>query len=122
MQEELDRRLGGLEFDFVAACGAHPEAIIPEQRIEAHPWRKPAPGMLLAAAAALRIDMGNSVFVGDQVTDVQAAMSAHVGRAVHVLTGHGPRNRDDVARIAAVAPDKVLLAVDLRDVPALLEW
>ena len=121
VQDEVTRRLGGLQFDFVAACGAHPEAVVPEQRVAAHPWRKPAPGMLLAAAAALRLDLGASVFVGDQVTDVQAALAAGVGRTVHVMTGHGRDHREAVLEVMR-SSSGVMPASDLRDAAALLGW
>ncbi len=50
--------------------------------------RKPAPGMILEAAAAHRIDLARSVFVGDTKTDAQAARAAGVGAFVLVTTGH----------------------------------
>lgn len=56
-------------------------------------WRKPAPGMLLQAAKDLDIDLAASLMVGDMPGDLQAAEAAGVGRAVHVLTGHGADQR-----------------------------
>ncbi|MBI3763220.1 MAG: D-glycero-beta-D-manno-heptose 1,7-bisphosphate 7-phosphatase [Chloroflexi bacterium] len=50
--------------------------------------RKPKPGMLLDAAADLALDLTNSIFIGDALTDVQAAEAAGV-RAVLVRTGRG---------------------------------
>jgi len=38
--------------------------------------RKPNPGLLLAAAADLRIDLGRSVIVGDRQTDIVAGQRA----------------------------------------------
>ena len=48
VQEEIAAQLGlGPEpFDFVAACGAHPEAPGAFHRIANHSWRKPNPGMI----------------------------------------------------------------------------
>lgn len=127
VQAELERRLGQagqpLAFDFVAACGAHPQASHDHMRIEAHPWRKPAPGMLTMAAQALEIDMAASVLIGDQASDIAAGLAAGVGRCVHVFTGHGHDNREAVrARASQVEPGRVLLAEDLEDAAAQLRW
>lgn len=51
--------------------------------------RKPQPGLLLQAAAALKIDLSGSVMVGDALSDVQAGQNAGVQRTVLVLTGRG---------------------------------
>jgi len=123
VQAELEAQLGlGPEpFDFVAACGTHPEAALPELRVPNHPWRKPAPGMLLKAAEALRLDLASSVMVGDQLTDLQAGLAAGVGHLVHVRTGHGASGRDAVEAFAAEGPRVTLLA-SLADLPGALGW
>jgi len=41
-------------------------------------WRKPAPGMLLAACTSAQIDPTAAVFVGDMETDADAATAAGV--------------------------------------------
>ena len=50
--------------------------------------RKPRPGMLLQAADELGLDLGRSYFIGDAITDMQAADAAGV-RGILVLTGRG---------------------------------
>ena len=50
--------------------------------------RKPRPGMLLQAAGELDLDLGRSYFIGDAITDMQAADAAGV-RGILVLTGRG---------------------------------
>lgn len=50
--------------------------------------RKPAPGMLQDAAAALGLDLPTSVLVGDNLTDIQAAHAVGA-RALLVRTGLG---------------------------------
>jgi D-glycero-D-manno-heptose 1,7-bisphosphate phosphatase len=50
--------------------------------------RKPRPGMLLQAADELGLDLGRSYFIGDAVTDMQAAEAAGV-EGILVLTGRG---------------------------------
>ena len=56
-------------------------------------WRKPSPGMLLAAAKDLNIDLSRSVLVGDRLTDLQAGVSVGLPLLTHVLTGHGKEER-----------------------------
>jgi D-glycero-D-manno-heptose 1,7-bisphosphate phosphatase len=60
-------------------CPHHPDAGQGEWRV-ACACRKPAPGMLLAAAEALAIDLPGSVLVGDTLADIAAAKAAGVGR------------------------------------------
>lgn len=103
--------LGEEPFDFVAACGTHPEAAHDHLRIADHPWRKPNPGMLQMAAAALSLDMPASIMVGDQLTDLQAGLAAGVGRVVHVLTGHGAEARAGVERLAVAIGGRRLLSI-----------
>lgn len=102
VQHEIALRLGlGPEpFDFVAACGSHPDAADPFHRVGNHSWRKPNAGMLRMAAGALDLDLAASVLVGDQVSDLQAGAAARVGRLIHVETGHGPRERAAVEAFA----------------------
>jgi D-glycero-D-manno-heptose 1,7-bisphosphate phosphatase len=42
------------------------------------PWRKPAPGMLQAAAAELALDLSRSWVVGDAPRDIEAGIAAGV--------------------------------------------
>ncbi|MBA3453405.1 MAG: HAD family hydrolase [Deltaproteobacteria bacterium] len=44
--------------------------------------RKPAPGLLLDAAAALGIDLQRSVMVGDKASDLAAGRAAGCGRVI----------------------------------------
>jgi len=50
--------------------------------------RKPAPGMLLEAAAEFGIDLGASYVVGDKDSDIECGRRAGAG-AILVLTGYG---------------------------------
>jgi D-glycero-D-manno-heptose 1,7-bisphosphate phosphatase len=83
MTEEI-RRAGGT-LDDLRFCPFHAEATVPAYRDAAHPWRKPAPGMLLDLIAAWQIDPARAVLVGDQDTDLQAAAAA--GVTAHKFTG-----------------------------------
>ena len=84
-------KLGGA-VDFITYCRHHPEA--------GCACRKPKPGMLIQAMAALAIDPSETCFVGDSLKDVQAALAANVTPAL-VRTGNG---RSDEAAARALAP------------------
>ncbi len=56
-------------------CPYHPKGVVPEFTRE-HPWRKPTPGMILDAAAALSIDLPASWTVGDAPRDIEAGLAA----------------------------------------------
>lgn len=64
--------------------------------------RKPAPGMLLQAQRELDIDMASSVMIGDKASDMQAALSAGVGRKVCFS--------EDPAQIAKLSDDVEICA------------
>lgn len=67
----------GVHIDAVYFCPHHPEAVIEQYRQESD-MRKPAPGMLLKAAADLNIDLKTSIIVGDKDSDMQAGLAAGV--------------------------------------------
>ncbi|HQT90354.1 MAG TPA: D-glycero-beta-D-manno-heptose 1,7-bisphosphate 7-phosphatase [Acidiphilium sp.] len=75
------------------------------------PCRKPRPGMLLAAARGLCIDLGASFMIGDKTIDVEAGVRAGV-TPILVLTGYGETERDKVSADITCATD-VLHAVNL---------
>jgi len=51
--------------------------------------RKPSPKMVLEAARQLNIDLQQSVFVGDRLSDVAAGKNAGCGLSILVRTGKG---------------------------------
>ncbi|MDD4817264.1 MAG: HAD family hydrolase [Victivallaceae bacterium] len=51
--------------------------------------RKPAPGMLLAAAEKWDIDLGRSFLIGDRMSDINAGRNAGLAECYLVLTGYG---------------------------------
>jgi D-glycero-D-manno-heptose 1,7-bisphosphate phosphatase len=53
----------------------------------AHPWRKPAPGMLLAAAEDLGLDLPHSWMIGDAARDIEAGLHAGLARARCIQIG-----------------------------------
>ena len=56
-------------------CPFHPRGTVPEYTRE-HPWRKPAPGMLLEAAEREQLDLQASWMIGDQPRDAEAGLAA----------------------------------------------
>lgn len=66
-------------------CPHHPTKGIGEY-LKACECRKPEPGMILKAAATHDIDLSESIFIGDKVSDMQAAESAGIVTRI-LLTG-----------------------------------
>jgi D-glycero-D-manno-heptose 1,7-bisphosphate phosphatase len=92
----------GGHFDAVCACPHHRDGKGAFAHPD-HPARKPNPGMLRRAAAALGIDMARSWLVGDRASDIEAAKRAGLAGALHVLTGYGQTER--VAAVALSGPE-----------------
>ena len=86
---ELCKTAGG-RFDMALACAYHADGT-PPYRFDAHPSRKPAPGMLLEAARVLKVDLASSHIVGDTLADLEAGARAGLSGGTLVLTGHGER-------------------------------
>lgn len=80
----------GAHWDMLLACAYHEDGVPPYDRA-GHPWRKPAPGMLLEAASELRVDLRRSYIVGDTLADLAAGAEAGLAGGALVLTGHGER-------------------------------
>jgi D-glycero-D-manno-heptose 1,7-bisphosphate phosphatase len=77
-------RMAGGTIDDYRYCPYHEQAEIEAYR-QAHPWRKPEPGMLLDLIRAWELDPVRCVLIGDQPTDLQAAAAA--GVAAYLFTG-----------------------------------
>jgi D-glycero-D-manno-heptose 1,7-bisphosphate phosphatase len=65
----------GAHLDAVLACAYHGDGVGP-LRVSNHPWRKPNPGMILAAAAGMNLDLARSWIVGDRAHDLAAGAAA----------------------------------------------
>ena len=94
----------GVTFAAFRLCLHHPDGTVPvlSGRCDC---RKPAPGMLLEAAAELDVALGRSWMIGDTDTDIQAGQAAGCRTVLveHPQSGH--------KRHGAVPPD--LTAEDL---------
>lgn len=82
----------GGRIDAVYACPALPES--------GAPCRKPNPGMLLAGAEDLAIDLAASWIVGDAAIDLEAGKRAGLRRGWLVPTGYGARDREAAGALA----------------------
>ena len=61
---------------------------------DAHPNRKPNPGMILEAAHKHGLDLARSWMVGDQEKDVEAGRRAGVGHTAKIRANPGPTRAD----------------------------
>lgn len=94
MRAELGKQ--GIVIDHVFACYEHPEGADAAYRRESF-WRKPNPGMVLEAIQKMRIDPARSVFLGDQMRDLEAAKAGGVG--LRLLLGDRSPATDDVRQV-----------------------
>jgi D-glycero-D-manno-heptose 1,7-bisphosphate phosphatase len=99
----------GIVPDAIRCCFHHPEATMPELRTMCR-CRKPAPGMLLDAAAELDVDLGASWMIGDTDRDVAAGAAAGC-RTILIAAPGSVHKRSGTARADVHAPD-VTAAVD----------
>ena len=68
----------GSRIEAVYYAPTHPTDGIGAYRRE-NPWRKPAPGMFLAAAADFYLDLAGSISIGNQMSDIEASRAAGIG-------------------------------------------
>lgn len=101
----------GAHIDAVLACAFHEQGQGPLAQRD-HPWRKPNPGMILAAAEALGLDLGRSIAIGDKISDIEAARRAGLPWGVLVESGHG-RNEIQKLSVASLSPMRVETARDI---------
>ncbi|HTV35225.1 MAG TPA: HAD-IIIA family hydrolase [Xanthobacteraceae bacterium] len=87
----------GARLDGVLACAYHAEGLGP-LRIADHPWRKPNPGMILAAGKRMNLDLSRSWIVGDKATDLAAAAA---GLAGGTLVSADERERERARLLAS---------------------
>lgn len=110
--DELLARAGA-HIDRYYYCPHHPEVGLAEYR-RACDCRKPAPGLLLQAAHDLAISLPHSFFVGDRISDVQAAAAAGC-RAILLRTNLGQRwdaKCNAIPMSLALIADNLAQAVD----------
>jgi len=77
----------GVRFLDILYCPHHPEAINTKYAVECM-CRKPKPGMILNALKQHKIDPAVSVLIGDNITDIQAGISAGVKLNLLIQSRH----------------------------------
>lgn len=124
LTEELARF--DVHLDAIYWCPHHPEGSVPELATHCT-CRKPAPGMLMQAAADLGLDLRHSWLVGDSLDDIEAGHQAGV-RGVLVDRGtEGPptsslRRPDYVAHNTQHALRLIATIEGLTKIPAELAY
>jgi D-glycero-D-manno-heptose 1,7-bisphosphate phosphatase len=103
----------GARVDACYYCPHHPIEGIGKYRVDCD-CRKPKPGMLLAAARDLGLDLTQSWMIGDKISDLEAGAAAGC-RTVLVQTGYG-------ASITKSLPaNELRLAGVVTDLPAAID-
>jgi D-glycero-D-manno-heptose 1,7-bisphosphate phosphatase len=111
VQDAIDSMLSkhGARIDAILACGYHEDGDN-GLAVTNHPWRKPRPGMLNTALDVLNGDRTRSAMIGDQNSDMEAALAAGIQTSV-LVTELGPTAtecRSSVAVSPAEAIDRWL--------------
>lgn len=101
LQELLAEKGGTL--DRIYYCPYHPDAVIAKYRKESD-WRKPSPGMLLAAAEQMDIDLGQSWMIGNSDSDIEAGSRAGC-RTILLSPPSHPKQADLQPSSAGPKPD-----------------
>ena len=94
LHERLEKLLAaeGAHLDKIYYCPHLPDGVVPEYTQNCD-CRKPEPGMLLAAAKDLDLDLTRSFMIGDKATDVEVGQ--RVGAKTVLLTsGYGQQVLD----------------------------
>ncbi|UCH93316.1 MAG: HAD family hydrolase, partial [Candidatus Aminicenantes bacterium] len=85
-------------------CPYHTDGVI-EAFKKDHPWRKPAPGMILQAAKDFDINLSQSYMIGDDLIDIQVGKNAGC-QTVLVLTGKGRQTKKKLEK-ENIIPDLI---------------
>jgi len=97
----------GARLDAVLACAHHGDGNAP-LNVADHPWRKPNPGMIVAAAERMKLDLPQSWIAGDRASDLAAGRAAGLAGGILI----SPR-AEDAERAAAMGLRGGEFAVDV---------
>lgn len=112
-QIDLDANRTGV-IDRFYYCPYHPEGTVPAYRRD-HPWRKPRPGMILQAASDMRLDLGRSWVIGDQVRDIEAGRAAGCRTVLINATAEQVQQAQPTAAVGSFAEAVRLILNDRKD-------
>lgn len=111
IHEEMLRQLGNAELiDGIYFSTSVPS--VADRTVVDDPDRKPAPGLLLRAAAELDLELKESWMVGDMVSDLLAGKNAGCRGSILVKTGYGEETLAK-GHSADFVVDTLLQAVDV---------
>ena len=96
---------GAPKLDAIYACPHHPNADLPEYKLDCQ-CRKPRPGLILQAANENCVDLRQSFMIGDRLTDIVAGQRAGC-RTILLQTG-----QHNAAPIQTVDPLENILPPD----------
>jgi D-glycero-D-manno-heptose 1,7-bisphosphate phosphatase len=102
----------GARLDAVFACAHHADGQAPFDIVD-HPWRKPNPGMIQAAAELLKVDLSRSVIVGDRMSDLEAGAAAGLACGMLALTGYGQQEQHALQGAVVGGTTTFMVAHDL---------
>ncbi|QSX35101.1 D-glycero-beta-D-manno-heptose 1,7-bisphosphate 7-phosphatase [Shewanella avicenniae] len=102
----------GVDLDGIYYCPHHPENGVGEYKQDCD-CRKPKPGMLISAQRFLKIDMSQSVMIGDKADDMRAAIAADI--PTRILVRSGKETTSEAEQLASVVLNSIA------DVPAYLQ-
>jgi D-glycero-D-manno-heptose 1,7-bisphosphate phosphatase len=108
----------GARLDAVLACAHHADGRAP-LNVADHPWRKPNPGMIVAAAERMKLDLARSFIVGDRASDLAAGRAAALAGGILISTGADDAERAAATRLGG-GKFAVEVAASLADAVALL--
>jgi D-glycero-D-manno-heptose 1,7-bisphosphate phosphatase len=82
-------------------CPHHPTNAFGEYLQECQ-CRKPAPGMITKAVLEHNIDTTKSIFIGDKVSDMQAAQAGSIGKCILVASQYPDESLNNVEKVNAL--------------------
>jgi D-glycero-D-manno-heptose 1,7-bisphosphate phosphatase len=112
LAELVKQTANGAEIDRFYYCPYLEGAAIEKYNVD-HPWRKPKPGMLLAAAKDMGLDLELCWMVGDAERDVAAGKAAGVrtiliGPAAEALTDLPPDRQPDYSADSLIDAARII--------------
>lgn len=91
----------GIDITDVFFCPHHPDCGVNEYAGKCQ-CRKPEPGMILVAQAKHDIDLENSIFIGDKISDMQAADNAGINNKILLVSDYGDESSINAKRIQSI--------------------